>query len=131
MLKSFKIPVLSRKHQVVWGAFCIIISITLLFSFISFFSSWQYDQSNLEGIYVNEGEIKNIMQKFGSIVSDLFIYRGIGFSAFLIVFMFMLTGVYYFFDIKKNSIWRKWFWTIIFSIWFSVFFAIILPNYPI
>ena len=41
------------------------------------------------------------MQKFGSIVSDLFIYRGIGFSAFLIVFMFMLTGVYYFFDIKK------------------------------
>ncbi len=131
MLKSFKIPVLSRKHQVVWGSFCIIISITLLFSFISFFSSWQYDQSNLEGIYVNEGEIKNIMQKFGSIVSDLFIYRGIGFSAFLIVFMFMLTGVYYFFDIKKNSIWRKWFWTIIFSIWFSVFFAIILPNYPI
>ncbi len=95
MLKSFKIPVLSRKHQVVWGSFCIIISITLLFSFISFFSSWQYDQSNLEGIYVNEGEIKNIMQKFGSIVSDLFIYRGIGFSAFLIVFMFMLTGVYY------------------------------------
>ena len=63
MLKSFKIPVLSRKHQVVWGSFCIIISITLLFSFISFFSSWQYDQSNLEGIYVNEGEIKNIMQK--------------------------------------------------------------------
>ena len=50
---------------------------------------------------------------------------------FLIVFMFMLTGVYYFFDIKKNSIYRKWFWTIIFSIWFSVFFAIILPNYPI
>ena len=93
------------------------------FSFILFLVHGN-DQSNLS-VYVNEEKLKILLKNLVN-SSDLFIYRGIGFSTFLIVFMFMLTGVYYFLILKKI---RKMVLDIIFSIWF-LFFRNIL-NYPI
>lgn len=114
---------LSKQQKILLGSFLLLLGLGLLFSFISFFFSWQADQSELATLSDREIITKNWLSKAGSWLGDLFIYKGFGVAAFILASLVTLTGVYYFFDYTKKGLKKFWFWGILLMIWLSVFFG--------
>lgn len=120
----------TRQQKVILGSGLFILGLMLLISFVSFFFSWQADQSIL-GELSREVPTKNWLQKFGSNLGHFFIYNGLGVSAFIIAFLVCLTGIYYFFDYAKKQLLRFWFWGLIVALWLSVFFGFFGKSHSI
>lgn len=117
---SFK---LSKQQKIILGSFLFLLGIALMFSFISYFFSWQADQSTLNSLDDRSIEAQNWLNKFGAALGNFFIYEGFGIAAFALAVLVTLTGFYYFFDRPKKSLQAYWFWGIIVMLWFSVFFG--------
>ncbi|WP_298476056.1 DNA translocase FtsK [uncultured Maribacter sp.] len=124
---SFK---LSKQNKVLLGSICILFSIALFFSFVSFFFTWQDDQSLLSEFTNRNEQASNLLNKFGASVSHFFIYQGFGVSSFIFPFLLCITGLYLFFGLDKKNMLKKWIWGGIFIIWISIalgFFAFKQP----
>ena len=124
---SFKI---SKQNKILLGSICILFSIALFFSFISFYVTWQEDQSILSEFSNRNQQATNLLNKFGASVSHFFMYKGFGISSFIFPFILCLTGIYLFLGIEKKGLLKKWIWGFIFIIWISIalgFFAINKP----
>ncbi|MGO3184514.1 MAG: DNA translocase FtsK 4TM domain-containing protein [Aequorivita sp.] len=114
---------LSKQHKILLGSFLFLLGIALVFSFISYFFTWQSDQSQI-GIFAERKlETENWLNKFGANVGHFFIYNGFGVSAFIFAFLIILTGIYYFFDYTKKQLTKYWFWGLLLMLWISVFFG--------
>ncbi|MGJ8667082.1 MAG: DNA translocase FtsK 4TM domain-containing protein [Patiriisocius sp.] len=116
---SFK---LSKQQKILLGSFLMLLGLALLFSFVSYFFTWQADQS-IVGIIDRDAESKNWLSKFGSNIAHFFIYDGFGISSFIFATLVTLTGVYLFFDYAKSQLKKFWFWGILLMIWISIFFG--------
>lgn len=114
---------LSKQQKVLLGSFLFLLGIALLFSFASYFFTWQTDQSDIGLLSDRDLAAQNWLNKFGANVGHFFIYDGFGISAFILAFLITLTGVYFFFDFAKKQLKRFWFWGVLLMIWFSVFFG--------
>jgi len=117
---SFK---LSKQQKVILGSFLLLFGVALIFSFVSYFFTWQADQSNIGDVVNPESESQNWLNTFGANVGHLFIYNGFGISALIFAFLTTLTGIYYFFDYAKRQLFKFWFWGLLVMIWISVFFG--------
>ena len=126
--EKFRVKVLNRQQQIVWGAFCVLISILLFAAFISFFQTWKVDQSALGELSNREIPVENSIRKLGASLSYILIYQGIGVGAFLIAFMILVTGLSHFINMGTNKLGMRWIWTLLLSLWLSIVFALILPN---
>ena len=115
---SFK---LSKQQKVLIGSFLFLFGLALIFSFVSYFQTWQADQSNIGDLVNPDLEIKNWLSRFGAFLGDLFVYNGFGISSLIFAFLVTLTGAYYFFDYKKKRLIKFWFWGLLVMIWISVF----------
>lgn len=114
---SFK---LSRQQQIILGSFLFFLGIGLLFSFISYFFTWKADQSLIiEG--TRDDKSANWLSLVGARISHLFIYKGFGIPALTIAVLTTLSGIYYFFDYKKITLRKYWFWGLLLMVWLSVF----------
>ncbi|MBW2937808.1 DNA translocase FtsK [Aureisphaera sp. CAU 1614] len=113
---------LSKQQQILLGSFLFLLGLALLISFISYFFTWQSDQS-IVGELDRELEAKNWLSKFGSNIGHFFVYNGVGVAAFIFAFLVTLTGAYYFFNYAKKQLLKFWFWGILLMLWFSVFFG--------
>ncbi|MEZ4858693.1 MAG: DNA translocase FtsK 4TM domain-containing protein [Flavobacteriaceae bacterium] len=113
---------LSKQQQIILGSFLFLFGIALGISFISYFFTWQADQS-IVGELDRELEAKNWLRKLGSTLGYFFVYNGVGIAAFIFSFLVTLTGVYYFFDYAKKKLLQFWFWGILVMLWLSVFFG--------
>ena len=125
---SFK---LSKQQKIIFGSLLMLLSIALFFSFISYFNTWQEDQSILSNFSDRNKEAKNLLNKFGAGVSHFFIYKGFGISSLIFVALLFLSGSYLFFSIQKRGLLNKWFWGAIFMSWFSLAFGFLAPNSPL
>ena len=125
---KFRVKGLNRQQQIVWGAFCVLISILLFAAFISFFQTWKVDQSALGELSNREIPVENSIRKLGASLSYILIYQGIGVGAFLIAFMVLVTGLSHFINMGTNKLGVRWIWTLLLSLWLSIVFALILPN---
>ena len=114
---------LSPKGKVILGSFLIFFGLALLIAFTSFLFNWQADQSTLDQLGNRQVETRNLLSKFGAVISDFFIYDGFGVAAFAIALLTVITGIYYFFSLKKAPLFKFWFWGILVMIWLSVFFG--------
>ncbi len=114
---------LSRQQQIILGSFLFFLGIALFFSFVSYLFTWKVDQSVLTDITNRETPTANWLSKFGAGVSNFFIYKGFGVSAFIITILLTISGVYYFFDYAKARLRQFWFWGILVMLWLSVFFG--------
>jgi S-DNA-T family DNA segregation ATPase FtsK/SpoIIIE len=111
---------------VILGSFLILFGIALFIAFTSFLFNWQADQSTLGQLSDRSVEAQNWLSKFGSEISNFFIYKGFGLAAYSIAVLVVLTGVYLFFGFNKNGLKKFWFWGVLVMIWFSAvlgFFA--------
>jgi S-DNA-T family DNA segregation ATPase FtsK/SpoIIIE len=114
---------LSKQQKIILGSFLFFLGVALLFSFASYFFTWQTDQSEIGILAERELKAHNWLNKFGANVGHFFIYDGFGISAFILAFLITLTGVYFFFDFAKKQLKRFWFWGVLLMVWFSVFFG--------
>ena len=108
----------------------VLLSIALFFSFISYYYTWQEDQSMLEEFANRNAEAENLLNKFGASVSHFFMYKGFGLASFIFPFLICLTGLYLFLSIDKKGLVSKWIWGLVFVIWISIalgFFAVEQP----
>ena len=132
MSKSrFRVKALNRQQQIVWGAFCVLISILLFAAFFSFFQTWKADQSTLGQFTDRTVVAQNSIRKLGAMLSHLFIYQGVGIGAFLVAFMLFVTGISYFLNQGVAKISGRWIWTLLLALWVSMAVALVLPQYPL
>ncbi len=114
---------LSKQQKILLGSFLFFLGLALIFSFVSYFFSWQTDQSIVGLIEERELQAENWLNKFGNNVAHFFVYDGFGIAAFIFAFLVTLTGIYYFFDYAKKQLLRFWFWGLLVMLWISVFFG--------
>ncbi|MDT0621723.1 FtsK/SpoIIIE family DNA translocase [Croceitalea vernalis] len=120
----------SKQNKVILGSLLIVLSIALFFSFISFYFSWQEDQSLLSEFSNRNAEASNLLNKFGATISHFFMYQGFGLASFAFPVLLAISGLYLFLGFETKNLWSKWIWGIVGVIWISIalgFFAISQP----
>ncbi|NHF59807.1 DNA translocase FtsK [Flavobacteriaceae bacterium TP-CH-4] len=125
--QPFKI---SKQNKIILGSLLMLFSIALFFSFISFYFTWQDDQSLLSEFHDRNQEAQNLLNKFGAAVSHFALYKGFGLASLIITALLFLTGLQLFLSLTKQGLLRKWIWGLLFMIWISIalgFFAVEQP----
>ncbi len=122
---------LTKQQKIILGSFLFLLGVALLFSLISYFFSWQTDQSILDDLSEREAQADNWLNKFGAAIGHLLVYKGFGVSALILAFLITLTGVYYFFDKTKKSLQKFWFWGILMMLWLAIFFGFFASKNPL
>lgn len=121
----------SRQRQILFGLGIILLALVLLASMISYYFTWENDQSVLGDFADRTIQTDNIASKFGTVISHFVLYQFIGLGSFLLVFMGLLTGIRLFVGRPwKKPLWI-WSWTIASSLWLSLLLGFIIPQFPI
>ncbi|SHJ90361.1 FtsK/SpoIIIE family DNA translocase [Pseudozobellia thermophila] len=110
----------SKQNTIIFGSLLILFSIALFFSFVSFYFTWQDDQSLLTEFSDRNAEAKNLLNKFGAAVSHFFVYKGFGVASLILTFLLCITGLYLFLNLEKKGLLKKWIWGLTFMIWISI-----------
>ncbi|XLS30614.1 DNA translocase FtsK [Flavobacteriaceae bacterium M23B6Z8] len=129
--RSFPAFKITKQHQLVLGSLFVLLSIALFVAFISYFFTWQDDQSTLTEFADRSKQTKNLLSKFGASVSHFFIYKGFGIASFIITFLIMLTGLHFFLKTDRLKLINRWFWGTLVMIWLSVLFGFIGKSEPL
>ena len=127
--KGFSLK-LSKQNKIILGSLLMLFSIALFFSFVSFYFTWQDDQSLLTEFANRNEQAKNLLNKFGASISHFIMYKGFGLASLIFPFLLAYTGLYMFLNLEKQGVLKKWIWGLIFVIWISLtlgFFAIDKP----
>ena len=111
---------LSKQQKILMGSFLFFLGVAMIFSFVSYFFTWQADQTVIGEFAERELETKNWLKKFGTNLGHFFIYKGFGIAAFNIAFLITLSGIYYFFNYTKKQLRQFWLWGILVMAWISV-----------
>ncbi len=127
--KSFSLKP-SKQNKIILGSLLIVISIALFFSFMSYYFTWQEDQSLLSEFKDRNAQASNLLNKFGASVSHFFMYRGFGLASFTFPLLLSITGLYLFLGLPSKGLMGKWIWGLTVTIWISIalgFFAMEQP----
>ncbi|MCH3884913.1 DNA translocase FtsK [Tenacibaculum aquimarinum] len=121
----------NRQTQTILGAFLILFAVFLTVAFISFFFSWQEDQSTLTEFGDRAIATKNLLGKIGAKLSNFFIYKGFGIGAFIIPFLLFITGLHWFLQTKTKRIITSWNWGLISMLWLSITLGFVEKKYAL
>ncbi|WP_222984321.1 FtsK/SpoIIIE family DNA translocase [Flagellimonas meishanensis] len=127
--KSFTLK-LSKQNKIIFGSLLIVLSIALFFSFLSYYFTWQEDQSLLSEFKDRNAQASNLLNKFGASVSHFFMFKGFGLASFAFPLLLAITGLYLFLGLNGKSLLGKWIWGLVGIIWVSIalgFFAMEQP----
>lgn len=128
--KSFTLR-FSKQNKIILGSLLILLSIALFFSFISFYFTWQEDQSLLTEFANRNEQAKNLLNKFGASVSHYVMYRGFGVASFILPVLLAITGLYMFLSIPKKGLAGKWIWGLLLLIWVSITLGFFAEKQPL
>ena len=121
----------SQRQKIVFGSFLFFLGLALLISFVSYFWSWQADQSTINLLFNREVPAQNLLNKFGAYLGHTFIYKGIGIAAINFSVLIMLTGIHLFLNFKRNNLFQRWFWGLYLMLVLSIGFGFFAHSYPI
>ncbi|WP_158978037.1 DNA translocase FtsK [Cellulophaga sp. L1A9] len=122
---------LSKQNKIILGSLIMLFSVALFFAFISFFFTWQDDQSLLSEFSNRNQEAKNLLNKFGAAISHFFVYKGFGIAALIFTFLFFVSGLRLFLSLKDTGLLRKWIWGLVFVIWISLTLGFFAEKRPL
>lgn len=122
---------ISNQQKIIFGTLLMLLSVALVIAFISYFSTWQQDQSLLKEFWDKQVEAENWLNKFGATVSDFFIRKGFGLAAFIFPILLFQTGLFLFVGLPLKKLNNRWFWGILASIWLAIFFGFFAETAPI
>ncbi|MDA0720008.1 MAG: DNA translocase FtsK 4TM domain-containing protein, partial [Bacteroidetes bacterium] len=120
---------LSRQQSVLFGGFLTFFGVALIISFASYFISWQMDQS-LVGTFDKTNPADNYLSHLGNTLGHLFIYNGFGLAAFILAGLFIVSGLYLFFNLATKPLRKFWFWGLYLMIWLSLCFGFFAEHKP-
>ncbi|MGW9686450.1 DNA translocase FtsK [Flagellimonas sp. 2504JD1-5] len=123
-------PKRSKQNKIIFGSLLIVLSIALFFSFMSYYFTWQEDQSILSDFNNRNIQASNLLNKFGASISHFFMYKGFGLASFVFPILLAITGLYLFLGLHSKGLISKWIWGLLGIIWTSItlgFFAIEQP----
>ena len=109
----------------------ILFSLSLLVAFISFFFSWQEDQSILGELANKNIKSQNLLGKIGASFGDFFIYKGFGIGAFVLPYLLFITGLFWLFRTKLSRLIISWNWGLFAMLWISITFGFFSSSYKI
>lgn len=122
---------LSKQNKIIFGSLLIVLSIALFFSFMSFYFTWQEDQSMLSQFADRNAEASNLLNKFGANVSHFFMYKGFGLASFTFPFLLAITGLYLFLSLNTKRLVSKWVWGLVGVIWGAVALGFFAADFPL
>jgi S-DNA-T family DNA segregation ATPase FtsK/SpoIIIE len=123
--------VLSRQNKIILGSLLILLSLALFFSFISFFFTWQDDQSLLTEFANRDKTAENLLNKFGASVSHFLMFKGFGLASFILPALICISGIYMFLGISPKGLLSKWIWGFVLLIWISVALGFFAAQNPL
>lgn len=121
---------LSRQQSVLLGGFLTLFGIALIISFASYMLSWQNDQS-MVGSFERTTPADNYLSHLGNTLGDLFIYNGFGLAAFILAGLFVVSGLYLFFNLATRPLRKFWFWGLYLMIWLSLCLGFLISSNPL
>ncbi|MDC1460595.1 DNA translocase FtsK 4TM domain-containing protein, partial [Flavobacteriaceae bacterium] len=124
-------PESKRTREILFGGFLILISLLLFIAFTSYFFSWKQDQSTLNALTDRSVGSANILSKLGAAVSHFFIYKLFGLAAYILAYLFGVTGLIYFFNTKKEHLLSQWTWGLYYALWFALLFGYYINLLPV
>ena len=65
----------SRQRQILLGLFIVLVAVVLLSSMISYYFSWESDQSKLMDFADRSVTADNAASKLGATIADFFLYK--------------------------------------------------------
>jgi S-DNA-T family DNA segregation ATPase FtsK/SpoIIIE len=92
------------KPRVFFGLTCILFSVVLTFSFVSYLMNWQADQSQAGTMLDKSIKSSNLFGKLGDWLGNIFIFESIGVASFIIAFLFLVFGTL----ILKKKMFKPW-----------------------
>lgn len=110
----------NQQTQTILGVFCVFFAIFLTIAFASFFFSWQEDQSLLAEFGNKNQQTKNLLKQTGAVLGNFFVYEGFGLGAFMIPFLFLITGLAFLLQTTKRGVVVSWNWGLLIMLWVSV-----------
>lgn len=122
---------ISNQQKIIFGTLLMLLSVAFVIAFISYFSTWQQDQSLLKEFWNKQVEAENWLNKFGASVSDFFIRKGFGVAAFIFPILIFQTGLFLFVGLPLKKLNNRWFWGILVSVWIAIFFGFFAETAPI
>ena len=121
----------SKQNKIILGSLLILFSMALFFSFVSYYFTWQDDQSLLTEFSNRNEQAKNLLNKFGASVSHFVVYKGFGIASLILTLLLCITGLYFFLSLDKKGLWKKWFWGLIFMVWISIALGFLADTRPL
>jgi S-DNA-T family DNA segregation ATPase FtsK/SpoIIIE len=118
-------PQKKRSREILFGGFLILMGLLFIVAFSSYFFTWKVDQSNLSQLANRTVESSNLLSKLGAEISHLFIFEGVGISAFILAYLILTSGLFLFFNVQKKTIIDRWSW----GIYYLLLSAIIAARF--
>ncbi|MGB5403876.1 MAG: DNA translocase FtsK 4TM domain-containing protein, partial [Robiginitalea sp.] len=122
---------LSRQNKIILGSLLILLSLALFFSFISFYFTWQEDQSLLTEFANRDKSAENLLNKFGAAISHFLMYKGFGLASFIFPVLICISGIYLFLGIPGKGLLSRWVWGLVLVIWFSISLGFFAAQKPL
>jgi S-DNA-T family DNA segregation ATPase FtsK/SpoIIIE len=92
------------------GAVSLFIAFFLFISFVSYFFTWQNDQSEIRkgiSLFDEKTNVHNLLGVLGAFISHFFIYKGFGVASLLICTFFFIVGINLLTGRKVWSVWKN------------------------
>lgn len=110
------------------GILFLVMGLILFISFISHFFNGFMDQSQISELLDKNEKANNIFGKFGALLGEIFITKGIGITAFFVPIFFILLGLKVATNWKKIKPFTTLYQSIFFIIWIPVFFGCLFSG---
>ena len=121
---------LSRQQKFTIGVLFVLLAVALLLSFISYFLTGNYDQSQVNDVLDRSIQTKNWLGKFGAYLAHFFLYEGFGVASFVFVRILFLAGAYLILDLSLGKLKKTLFWDLYLIIVLSVIFGFFWDYLP-
>ncbi len=121
---------ITRQQKFAIGILLVLLAVALLLSFVSYFITGNYDQSQAHEVFNRETRVQNWLGKFGAYLADFFLYKGFGVASFIFVRILFLAGIYLVLDIALSKLKKSLFWDLYLIIVVSILFGFFWEYLP-
>ena len=121
---------ITRQQKFAIGILLVLLAVALLLSFVSYFITGTYDQSQAQEVFNRETRVQNWLGKFGAYLADFFLYKGFGVASFIFVRILFLAGIYLVLDIALSKLKKSLFWDLYLIIVVSILFGFFWEYLP-
>ncbi|PDH53708.1 MAG: cell division protein FtsK [Cryomorphaceae bacterium MED-G14] len=117
-----------NNFKIISGVFFIVFSFLITISIISFFSTWQNDQSLISNVFTTDDDFENVGNKIGFFLSYYLVYKSFGVASLLICFNLLIIGLSLSLNKGLNKLLNRSFTILLSTVWVSIFCGYFVSN---